>query len=77
MSPEHIPQPGKILKSVKNMDYRELAGIAVNYDTVRNLRVVEQELLRRSANDGVKEDPLYVKTWQFVQSRLLQASQDS
>ena len=72
-----MPQPEKVLKTVKNMDYLELARMVINYGTTKNLRVVEQELLRRSANDGVKEDPLYIKTWLFVQNRLLQTYQDS
>jgi hypothetical protein len=71
MSPEHNTEPGKVMKSVQIMDYHELASVAENFTTPRNLNVLKQELLRRSAQDGTQEDPLYQETWDLVQ-RLLQ-----
>jgi hypothetical protein len=77
MSPEHNPEPGKATKSVQIMDYRELASVAENFNTPRNLKVLEQELLRRSAQDGTQEDPLFQETWDLVQGCIQEMLQNS
>jgi hypothetical protein len=59
------------------MNYQEIARIAINFDTPKNLNVLGHELLRRSANSGVQEDPLYQKTWELVQGLLDKIPQDS
>ena len=77
MSPESASSTPDNKRYTHTMDYVELANVAINHDTIENLHKLEQELLRRSANPGVKEDPLYQKTWKLVQDRIQSHLQNS
>lgn len=78
MSPEQSsPHRPEMKRSTYDMDYIQIAGVAINYDTPENLHVLEQELLRRSADPAVKADPLYQKTWDLVQTRIQSHLQNS
>jgi hypothetical protein len=77
MSPEHSPEPGMVMKSVQIMDYHEISSVAKNFNTPRNLNVLKQELLRRSAHDGAQEDPLFQEAWDVVQGCIQEMLQNS
>ncbi|MDB5160017.1 MAG: hypothetical protein JWO99_280 [Candidatus Saccharibacteria bacterium] len=74
MSPENgTPQPAS-REFVHTMDYVRLAEVSEN---PRNVEVVYQELLRRSASPDVKADPLFQHVWDIVALHRRELLQDS
>ncbi len=75
MSPEGTPAPNT--EPVGIMDYARIMEFAVRTEKPANLQVIRQELLRRSAEPGVKEDPEYQRAWALVEERMMALANES
>lgn len=75
MSPERPSAPNT--EPVQLMDYARIANAAILTEIPRNVEVLRHELLRRSAEQGVKDDPAYQHAWEIVESRMLSLANES